>query len=93
MNTPSDFFDLLAHDPNVYRLACCALALCVWTFGYWVGVARGMYIERQRRETVVEFQGDTVHICTHGTRLVITPLRTVRGDNAAPNAFADFGSN
>ena len=85
--------DQLHNDPLVYGLACCALALCVLTFGYWVGVARGMYIERQRRETVVEFQADTVYVCTHGTRPIITPLRTVRGDNATPNAFADFGDN
>lgn len=91
--TPAQYLDFIYHDPIVYRLACCALALCVWTFGYWVGTARGMYIERQRRETVVEFQADTVYVCTHGTRPIITPLRTVRGDNATPNAFADFGDN
>lgn len=91
--TAAEYMTYLHNDPVIYALACAVLALCVWIFGYWIGVARGRFLERQVRETCIDFQADTVHICTHGVVPVITPMRTVRTANADPGAYADFGSN
>lgn len=89
MNT----FDQLHNDPVVYGLACAVLALCVWVFGYWVGCARGQFLERQVRETTIHFEADGIHVDTRGVQPKFTPMRTIRDDNATPGGYAHFGEN
>lgn len=97
MNSPNDFIDtahayVWAH-PWAMFATCAAFCLTVWILGYWVGCARGRYLERQIKTMDVSFQGESIHISTTGERPVITPMRTVRTENADPGAYAHFGSN